>query len=71
MFIANLIIPLTLLTLRPNFIYFIPRSEFKAHLKQMKVILSSVKKYYVLSLIMITIYIFHYSKQRLFRRRRA
>ena len=40
-------------------IYFIPSSsEFNAYLKQIKVILSAVKKYRILSLVTNTIYIF-------------
>ena len=38
--------------------YFIPRSEFNAYLKQIKVLLSAVKKYRIFSLVMNTIYIF-------------
>ena len=38
--------------------YFIPRSEFNAYLKQIKVILSTVKKYRIFSLVTNTIYIF-------------
>ena len=38
--------------------YFIPISEFNAHLKQTKVILSAVKKYRIFSLVINTIYIF-------------
>ena len=40
-----------------NIIYFIPSSESNAYLKQIKVILSAVKKY-IFSLVMNTIYIF-------------
>ena len=36
----------------------IPSSEFNAYLKQIKVILSAVKKYRILSLVTNTIYIF-------------
>ena len=39
-------------------LYFIPSSEFNAYLKQIKVILSAVKKYRIFSLVMNTIYIF-------------
>ena len=39
-------------------IYFIPSSEFKAYLKQLKVLLSVVKKYCIFSLVTNTIYIF-------------
>ena len=39
-------------------IYFIPGSEFKAYLKQIKVILSTVTKYRIFSLVTNTIYIF-------------
>ena len=43
----------------PNFaLYFIPSSEFNAYLKQIKVILSAVKKHRIFSLVMNTIYIF-------------
>ena len=38
--------------------YFIPSSEFNAYLKQIKVILSTVKKYRIFSLVTNTIYIF-------------
>ena len=38
--------------------YFIPSSEFNAYLKQIKVILSTVKKYRIFSLVMNTFYIF-------------
>ena len=38
-----------------NRIYFIPSSEFNAYLKQVKVILSLVKKYRIISLVMNTI----------------
>ena len=38
--------------------YFIPSSEFNAYLKQMKVILSAVKKYRIFSLVMNMINIF-------------
>ena len=38
--------------------YFIPSSEFNAYLKQIKVILSAVKKYRIFSLVTNTIYIF-------------
>ena len=38
--------------------YFIPSSEFNAYLKQIKIILSAVKKYRIFSLVMNTIYIF-------------
>ena len=41
-----------------NTIYFIPSSEFNAYLKQIKVILSAVKKYRIFSLVTNTIYIF-------------
>ena len=39
-------------------IYFIPSSESNAYRKQIKVILSAVKKYRIFSLVMNTIYIF-------------
>ena len=52
-------------------ICFIPSSESNAYLKQIKVILSAVKKYRIFSLVTNTIYIFHCSKQRLFRQFRA
>ena len=39
-------------------IYFIPSSEFNTYLKQIKVILSAVKKYRIFSLVTNTIYIF-------------
>ena len=39
-------------------IYFIPSSEFNAYLKQIKAILSAVKKYRIFSLVTNTIYIF-------------
>ena len=39
-------------------LYFIPSSEFSAYLKQIKVILSTVKKYGIFSLVTNTIYIF-------------
>ena len=39
-------------------IYFIPSSEFNAYLKQIKVILSAMKKYRIFSLVTNTIYIF-------------
>ena len=39
-------------------LYFIPSSEFNAYLKQIKVVLSAVKKYRIFSLVTITIYIF-------------
>ena len=51
--------------------YFIPSCEFNAYLKQIKVILSAVKKYCIFSLVTNTIYIFHCSKQGLFRQFRA
>ena len=38
--------------------YFIPSSEFNAYLKQIKVLLSAVKKYRIFSLVLNTIYIF-------------
>ena len=38
--------------------YFIPSSEFNAYLKQIKVILSAVKKYRIFSLVKKTIFIF-------------
>ena len=38
--------------------YFIPSCEFNAYLKQIKVILSAVKRYRILSLVTNTIYIF-------------
>ena len=38
--------------------YFIPGSEVNAYLKQIKVILSAVKKYRIFSLVTNTIYIF-------------
>ena len=38
--------------------YFIPSSEFNAYLKQIKVILSAVKRYRFFSLVTKTIYIF-------------
>ena len=38
--------------------YFIPSSEFNAYLQQIKVILSAVKKYRIVSLLTNTIYIF-------------
>ena len=38
--------------------HFIPSSEFNAYLKQIKIILSAVKKYRIFSLVMNTIYIF-------------
>ena len=38
--------------------YFIPSSEFNAYLKQIKVILSAVKKYRIFSLVTNMIYIF-------------
>ena len=41
-----------------NLIYFITSSEFNAYLKQIKAILSAVKKYRIFSLVMNTIYIF-------------
>ena len=50
---------------------FIPSSEFNAYLKQIKVVLSTVKKYRIFSLVTNTIYIFHCSKQRHFRQFRA
>ena len=43
---------------KENPFYFIPSSEFNAYLKQIKVILSAVKKYRILSLVTNTIYIF-------------
>ena len=39
-------------------LYFIPSSEFNAYLKQIKVILSAVKRYRIFSLVTNTIYIF-------------
>ena len=39
-------------------VYFIQSSEFNAYLKQLKVILSAVKKYLIFSPVMNTIYIF-------------
>ena len=39
-------------------IYFIPSSDFNAYLKQIKIILSAVKKYRIFSLVMNTIFIF-------------
>ena len=39
-------------------IYFIPSSEFNAYLKQIKFILSAMKKYCIFSLVTNTIYIF-------------
>ena len=39
-------------------LYFIPSSEFNAYLKQIKVVLSTVKKYRIFSLVTNTIYIF-------------
>ena len=39
-------------------IYFIPSSEFNAYLKQIKGILSAMKKYRIFSLVTNTIYIF-------------
>ena len=39
-------------------IYFIPSSEFNAYLKQIKVILSAVKKYRIFSLVTNIIYMF-------------
>ena len=50
---------------------FIPSSEFNAYLKQIKVVLTTVKKYRIFSLVTNTIYIFHCSKQRHFRQFRA
>ena len=38
--------------------YFIPSSEFNAYLNQIKVVLSTVKKYHIFSLVTNTIYIF-------------
>ena len=38
--------------------YFIPNSEFNAYLKQIKVVLSTVKKYCIFSLVANRIYIF-------------
>ena len=38
--------------------YFIPSSEFNAYLKQIKGILSAVKKYRIFALVTNTIYIF-------------
>ena len=38
--------------------YFIPSCEFNAYLKQIKVLLSAVKKYHIFSLVTDTIYIF-------------
>ena len=40
------------------YIYFIPSSEFNAYLKQIKVMLSALKKYRIFSLVTNTIYIF-------------
>ena len=45
-------------SLRNNLIYFIPSSEFNAYLKQIKVILSAVKRDRIFSLVTNTIYIF-------------
>ena len=41
-----------------NFFYFISSGEFNAYLKQIKFILSAVKKYRIFSLVTNTIYIF-------------
>ena len=51
--------------------YFILNSEFNAYLKQIKAILSTVKKYSIFSLVTNTIYTFHSSEPRLFRQFRA
>ena len=51
---------------RDIYIYFIPSSEVNAYLKQIKGILSAVKKYRIFSLVTNTILFFHCSKQRLF-----
>ena len=40
------------------YFYFIPSSEFNAHLKQIKVLFSAVKRYRIFSLVTNTIYIF-------------
>ena len=50
-----------------NHIYFIPSSEFNAYLKQIKIILSAVKKYRIFSLVMNTIYIFSLLQTEAFR----
>ena len=52
-------------------LYSIPSSEFNAYLKQIKVLLSTVKKYRIFSIVKHTIYMFHCSKQMLFRQVRA
>ena len=46
------------LQMRCKHIYFIPSSEFNAYLMQIKVILSTVKKYRIFSLVTNTIFIF-------------
>ena len=51
--------------------YFILSSEFNAYLKEIKMILFTVKKYRIFSLVTNTIYIFPCSKPRLFRQFRV
>ena len=53
------------------YFYFIPSGEFNAYLKQIKVILSAVKKYRFFSLVTNTIYNFSLANLRLFRQFRA
>ena len=50
-----------------NLVYFVPSSESNAYLMQIKVIFSTVKKYRIFPLVTSMIFIFHCSKQRLFR----
>ena len=52
-------------------LYFILSSEFNAYLKQIKVILSTVKPYRIFSLVTNMIYIFQCGKQMLLRQFRA
>ena len=52
------IVDITYVNWDETIIDFIPSSEFSAYLKQIKVLLSAVKKYRIFSLVTNTIYIF-------------
>ena len=56
--VVSVSISVTLCVVYVTPFYFITSSEFNAYLKQIKVILSAVKKYRIFSLVTDTIYIF-------------
>ena len=57
--------------IKEKVIYFVPSSKSNVYLKLIKVILSAVKIYCIFSLMLNKIYIFHFSRQRLFWQFRA